>query len=199
MVDGLQPEADHRVGRHDRLGDGGRDLSRTAATTFRSSRRKTPSKGPSRFTTTLRSVVALRGPFTYEDHGDAVEHRRRANLNVQIYRPPVATNYRGRASFSDGTVKIQTYEPFRADMQSRFTIDGGIVHFGHIDLRATARGRSSPATSTSGAGRSRSIRSRSKIDFPDAEGDLLPRPELHRRRARATSPARSTSSRAAAS
>ena len=40
----------------------------------------------------------------------------------------------GRAGFSNGTVKIQIYEPFRTDMQSRFTIDNGIVHFDHMDL-----------------------------------------------------------------
>ena len=95
--------------------------------------RKTPSKGPSRFTTTLRSVVALRGAFTYEDHVTPWRTSA-ANLNVQVYRPPVATTYVGRAGFSNGTVKIQSYEPFRTDMQSRFTIDNGIVHFDHMDL-----------------------------------------------------------------
>jgi TamB, inner membrane protein subunit of TAM complex len=95
--------------------------------------RRTPSKGPSRFTTTLRSVVALRGAFTYEDHVTPWSTGAR-DLNVQIYRPPIATNYLGRASFSSGTVKIQSYEPFRTSMQSRFTIDNGIVHFSHMDL-----------------------------------------------------------------
>ena len=37
---------------------------------------KNPRKGPSTFTTTLRYVLATRGQFTYDDHGDAVEHRR---------------------------------------------------------------------------------------------------------------------------
>ncbi|MEO7272848.1 MAG: hypothetical protein ABIX28_08135, partial [Vicinamibacterales bacterium] len=95
--------------------------------------RKTPSQGPSRFTTTLRSVVALRGGFTYEDHVTPWTTSGK-NLAVQIYRPPVATNYIGRAGFSDGTVKIQSYEQFRLDMQSRFSIDNGIVHFDHLDL-----------------------------------------------------------------
>jgi hypothetical protein len=95
--------------------------------------RKTPSKGPSRFTTTLRSVVALRGSFAYDDHGTPWSTVAR-ELNVQVYRPPIATNYIGRVSFADGTVKIQSYESFRTSMQSRFTIDNGIVHFGHMDL-----------------------------------------------------------------
>ena len=95
--------------------------------------RKTPSKGPSRFTTTLRSVVALRGAFTYEDHATPWTTSA-TNLNVQVYRPPVATKYVGRAGFSNGTVKIQSYESFRTDMQSRFSIDNGIVHFDDMDL-----------------------------------------------------------------
>ena len=53
-------------------------------------------KGPSRFTTTLRSVVALRGSFTYEDHATPWSTVAR-NLDVQVYRPPIATNYLGRA------------------------------------------------------------------------------------------------------
>ena len=65
---------------------------------------KTPSKGPRRFTTTLRSVVALRGAFTYEDHVTPWTTSA-ANLNVQLYRPPVATTYIGRAGFSNGTVR----------------------------------------------------------------------------------------------
>jgi translocation-and-assembly-module (TAM) inner membrane subunit TamB-like protein len=92
-----------------------------------------PKKEPGTFTTTLRSVVASRGQFTYDDHTtpwSTVAH----NLDVQVYRPPIATTYLGRASFSNGTVKIQSYEPFRTDMQSRFSIDKGIVHFSRIDL-----------------------------------------------------------------
>jgi len=106
--------------------------------------RDTPAnKGPSRFTTTLRSVVALRGSFTYEDHGTPWSTVAR-NLDVQVYRPPIATTYLGRASFSNGSVKIQSYESFRTDMQSRFTIDGGKVKFSHMDL--TGEGSTSVVT-----------------------------------------------------
>ena len=59
------------------------------------------------------------------------------------------------------------YEPFRADMQSRFKIDGGKIHFDrHRPARATARARWSPATSISAAGRSRLYQVESRIDFP---------------------------------
>ena len=127
--------------------------------------RKTPSKGPSRFTTTLRSVAALRGSFTYEDHGTPWSTSAR-DLNVLIFRPPVATNYLGRASFSDGTVKIQWYESFRTNMQSRFTIDGPMVHFGHMDL--IGDGSRSVVTGDVDLGRwpEQTYQVRSKIDFP---------------------------------
>ncbi len=112
-----------RVGRHDRLADGGRDVSRTTATTFPSSRATRQNRGPSRFTTTLRSVTASRGQFTYDDHATPWTTVAR-NLNVSLYRSFATNDYRGRASFSNGTITIQSYEPFRADMQSRFRLDG---------------------------------------------------------------------------
>ena len=43
-------------------------------------------------------------------------------------------DYRGSASFSNGTIRIQSYEPFGADMRSRFKIAGGKVTFDRIDL-----------------------------------------------------------------
>ena len=89
--------------------------------------------GPSRFTTTLRAVTASRGQFTYDDHSTPWTTLAR-NLNVSLYRSFATNDYRGRASFSDGTIKIQTYEQFRADMQSRFRLDGSKVRFERIDL-----------------------------------------------------------------
>jgi hypothetical protein len=126
--------------------------------------RKTPSKGPSRFTTTLRSVVALRGAFTYEDHGTPWSTVAR-DLNVQVYRPPIATNYLGRVSFSNGTVKIQSYESFRTDMQGRFSIDNGIVHFSQMDL--SGEGSRSAVTGDVDLGHwpEQTYQVRSKIDF----------------------------------
>ena len=37
--------------------------------------------------------------------------------SITLYRSDVFNDYRGRASFSNGTVSIQSYEPFRADME----------------------------------------------------------------------------------
>jgi translocation and assembly module TamB len=91
------------------------------------------SQGPRRFTTTLKSVVSARGELTYQDHGTPWGIVAR-DLNVQLYRSDAMNDYRGRASFSNGTVRIQAYEPFRADMQSRFNMVGGKVHFDRIDL-----------------------------------------------------------------
>jgi hypothetical protein len=94
---------------------------------------RAPRTGPSRFTTTLKSVSAYRGQFTFQDHGTPWGTEAR-NLNVSLYRSFATNDYRGRASFSNGTIRIQSYEPFRADMQSRFRLDGGKVVFDRIDL-----------------------------------------------------------------
>ncbi|MCA1559381.1 MAG: translocation/assembly module TamB domain-containing protein, partial [Acidobacteria bacterium] len=93
--------------------------------------RDSKGRGPGRFTTTLKSVVAARGQFTYVDHGTPWSTAARG-MTVTVYRG--ATNYRGRASFSDGTIRIQSYEPVRAHMQSRFTLNGPNLHFDRIDL-----------------------------------------------------------------
>jgi TamB, inner membrane protein subunit of TAM complex len=119
--------------------------------------------GPRRFTTTLKSVVASRGQFTYEDHGTPWSTVAR-NLTVEVTNP--LNEYRGKASFSDGTVRIQSYEPFRADMQSSFKIDGGLVRFDRIDL--VSDGARSDVTGTVDLGRwpEQTYQVRSKIDFP---------------------------------
>ena len=96
-------------------------------------RRERRDRGPSRFTTTLKSVNASRGEFTYDDHTTPWTTVAR-ELNVAIYRSFATNDYRGRASFSNGTIKIQAYEPFRADMQSRFKLEGSKVRFDRIDL-----------------------------------------------------------------
>jgi hypothetical protein len=91
-------------------------------------------KAPRRnFTTTVRSVTASNGHFTYADHGTPWSTVA-PNMNVSLWRSFVTGDYRGRASFSSGTIKIQTYEPFGADMRSRFKIDGGKVVLDRIDL-----------------------------------------------------------------
>ena len=165
----------------------------------RSSRAKTPSKGPSRFTTTLRSVVALRGPFTYEDHGTPWSTVG-AQLDVQVYRPPVDDELPRPRVVLERHGQDPAYEPFRADMQSRFTIDNGIVHFDrHRPDRRRPRSVGRPATSISAHWPEQTYQRHVEDRFPDPEGHLLPRSERSPLRGRATSPARSTCSRAAAS
>lgn len=94
--------------------------------------RKEPA-GPKRFTTTLRSVLASRGQFTYLDHGTPWSTVGR-NLRVSVWRDFLHNNYAGEASFSDGTIHIQSYESFRADMRSHFAINGSQLHFDRINL-----------------------------------------------------------------
>ncbi len=89
--------------------------------------------GPKRFTTTLRSMLASRGTFTYEDHGTPWGTAT-LGLRVAITRGLADRVYRGSASFADSVITIQKYEPFHANMQSRFTIDGSKLHFSRIDL-----------------------------------------------------------------
>jgi hypothetical protein len=96
-------------------------------------KRDRQNRGPSRFTTTLKALTASRGQFTYLDHSTPWSTVAR-NLNVTLYRSFATNDYRGRASFANGTIKIQTYEPFRADMQSRYRLDGSKVRFDRIDL-----------------------------------------------------------------
>ena len=96
----------------------------------RFTRPRTEPRAPSRWTTTLQYVRAHRGEFTYQDHGTPWSTVAR-NLDVVVTR---TTEYRGSASFSDGTVTIQNYVPMRADMTSSFKIEGGKVLFDRIDL-----------------------------------------------------------------
>ena len=63
---------------------------------------KNKRQGPSPFTTTLRSVVASRGQFTYQDHGTPWSTVAR-DLAVQLHRSEPTNDYRGGATFSNGT------------------------------------------------------------------------------------------------
>src|SRR5687767_12844057 len=94
--------------------------------------RKGP-RGPSRFTTTVKAVYAGDGQFTYQDHVTPWSTVAR-KLNVTLYRADLFNDYRGRATFADGTVKIQSYEQFGTAMRSRFKIVGGKIVFDQIDL-----------------------------------------------------------------
>jgi TamB, inner membrane protein subunit of TAM complex len=88
-------------------------------------------RGPRRWVTTLQIVEASRGEFLFEDHVTPWSTHA-PNLNVTVFRAP--DGYGGRASFSRGTVRIQSFEPMWAQMQSTFKIDGGLVKFDRIDL-----------------------------------------------------------------
>ena len=96
--------------------------------------RKTPGKGPSRFTTTLQERCRAARLVHLRRSRHALEHGRAQPGRPGL--PPAGRHqlHRPRRRFSNGTVKVQSYEPFRTDMQSRFTIDNGIVHFEHMDL-----------------------------------------------------------------
>jgi hypothetical protein len=96
--------------------------------------RRDPSQ-PRRFsmTTTLKAVLANRGKLTFEDHGTPWSTVA-PNLSVQMYRSELTNDYRGRASFSDGTVSILAYQPFAAAMHSRFAMQGSKIRFDRIDL-----------------------------------------------------------------
>ena len=126
--------------------------------------RKGP-RGPSRFTTTVKAVHAGSGQFTYQDHGTPWSTVAR-RLEVTLYRSDVFNDYRGQASFADGTIRIQSYEPFSAAMRSRFKIDGGKMVFDRIDL--SSDGASSVLDGEVDLGRwpEQIYRIKSHIDFP---------------------------------
>jgi hypothetical protein len=92
--------------------------------------RNQPRTGPRRFVTTVRHVRAWNGEFTFEDHVTPWSTVAR-NLEVVVEK---TTEYRGRAQFSNGTVRIQSYEPMWATMRSTFTIEDGKVKLDRIDL-----------------------------------------------------------------
>ena len=89
--------------------------------------------GPRRsdWTTTLEWVRAHRGHLEYQDHGTPWRIVA-PNMEITIANP--GSEYRGKASFSEGTVAIQDYLPFRADMESTFKLDGSRVVLDRVDL-----------------------------------------------------------------
>jgi hypothetical protein len=120
-------------------------------------------RGPSAWTTTLQYVRASRGEFTYADHGTPWSVVTR-NLDVTVGRPN--EEYRGQASFSNGTVAIQKYVPMRADMHTTFRIIGGKVVLDRIDL--TTDGAQSQLTGQVDMTRwpEQLYHVRSKVDLP---------------------------------
>src|SRR4030095_6816835 len=62
---------------------------------------------------------------TFLDHGTPWSVvARNLDVNVNKY-----TGYRGQASFSGGTVKIQDYLPMDASMKALFRVEDGVVRF----------------------------------------------------------------------
>ncbi|HEX5473703.1 MAG TPA: translocation/assembly module TamB domain-containing protein [Vicinamibacterales bacterium] len=124
-------------------------------------------KGPKRFTTTLHQVIARRGRFTFDDHhtpwGVVAP-----NLTVTVYRG--VNEYRGTAEFSDGSVAIQSYQPFRVDMFSRFKIDGGQVVFDRLGLRSTGAITNVTGSVDLGHWPEMLWNVRSRVDFPTQKG-----------------------------
>jgi hypothetical protein len=116
------------------------------------------------FTTTLRYLIADRGSFTYLDHGTPWSTVGR-NLRVQVWRDFLNNNYGGEASFSDGTIHIQSYESFRASMQSRFAIAGPQLHFSRIDLQTEGATSTMDGDIDLGHWPEQTYRITSKIDF----------------------------------
>ncbi len=91
--------------------------------------------GPRRqssWTTTLAYVRAHRGEFIFEDHETPWSTVAR-NLDVVVGRP--TSEYRGRATFTNGTVTVQRYEPMRADLTTFFRVVDGKVVLDTIDLK----------------------------------------------------------------
>ncbi len=85
---------------------------------------------PRRFVTTVAYVNARQGELTYEDHGMPWSTVAR-NLDLSITK---LADYRGQASFSNGTVQIQDHEPMWADLNTTFKIEEGKVLLDRIDL-----------------------------------------------------------------
>ena len=87
--------------------------------------------GDSTWTTTLQYVRAAAGQFIYEDHAAPWKMVAR-NLDVVVTRP--TSEYRGQASFSDGTLTIREFVPMRADFETSFRIVDGEIVLDRIDL-----------------------------------------------------------------
>ena len=182
VVDVLHPRADRRERGHERLGDAGRAVPR--ASQLPAARRAEEAEEGADpiwpFTTTVRSVIARNGQFTYDDHTTPwlVVCR---NLNVSVFKG--FDTYRGTAQFTNGSVKILQYDAFPTDMQTRFKIDGGKIVLEDINLKSL--GASTKVTGYVDIPNWPTMLYNVQLAdrLPDPEGDLFQGHELHRRRA----------------
>lgn len=94
---------------------------------------RNPSGRPFAYKIRELAVHATGGEFSYEDHLAPWSVIGR-DLDVSVVRAGNLNTYVGLARFSDGTVRIQQFEPMKADFNSRFQIKGGILDLKHIDL-----------------------------------------------------------------
>jgi hypothetical protein len=96
-------------------------------------RSKDPNRRPFPYKIRELAVYASDGEFTYDDRVSPWSVIGR-NLSVSVVRASNLNTYVGMAEFSDGTVRIQDFEPMQADFRTRFQINGGVVNLKHIDL-----------------------------------------------------------------
>ena len=154
--------------------------------------------GPSRFTTTLRYVLATRGQFTYDDHATPWSSVAR-NLTLQLHRSDVHQRLsRHRHDPRTGPSRFRRISRFAStcDRGSASTA-GKCTSTGWIS-RATAPGPSAPAMSISAGGRNSSTSSnRASISRPRRKSSFMGKSSMSR--ASETLPGRFTSSRAGAS
>lgn len=86
--------------------------------------------GPRRFTSTLRSLHAYRGQFTYEDH-ESDWGILAPNIDIAIDN---SRGYNGTAAFHGGLVTIQDYVPMWADFSAHFFVEGSQLRLDRIDM-----------------------------------------------------------------
>ena len=130
----------------------------------------------SAWTTTLEYVRASRGQFTYEDHGTPWSTIAR-NLDVTVSRP--ASEYRGQARFSNGTVAIQNYVPMRADMSTTFRIVDGKIVLDRIDLRTDGAQTQLTGVVDARAMARADLSHQIEDRLPDREGHLVRARQVH--------------------
>ncbi len=88
------------------------------------------SSGRRAFVTTMQYVRTRGGEVTFEDHGTPWSAIAR-NLDITVNK---YSGYRGEASFSGGTIKIQNYLPMQAAMKALFRVENGVVKFERLNL-----------------------------------------------------------------
>ena len=102
--------------------------------------------------------------------------------NVSVFKG--LDTYRGTAQFSNGSVKIQSYDRFRADMQTRFKIDGGKIVLEDINLQSTGADTHVTGYVDFKNWPEMLYNVKSKIDFPIQKAIYLQDDELRRHRPR---------------